>query len=159
MTLPHWALAMIILLSLLLPGLLSILPRAVGYRCLAKQGVARPPVLHVCLAKITIQPLSPKDRNIAKNFLSKGLSCPNLQPGKLKCDWVLDMVICCAHVYLGSDNQPGWWSCGDRFVKEQKEDLRLKDRLPRLTGVVVDHDKGKPGLGRVYCRIIIYLYR
>lgn len=58
--------------------------------------------------KITILLLSPKDSNVAKIFLSKGLSWPNLQPGKLKYDWVLDMVICCAHVYLGSDNQPEW---------------------------------------------------
>lgn len=97
------------LLTLLLPGLLSILPRAVGYRCLAKQSVAQPSYSSCTPGqKITILLLSPKDSNVAKIFLSKGLSWPNLQPGKLKYDWVLDMVICCAHVYLGSDNQPEW---------------------------------------------------
>lgn len=58
--------------------------------------------------KLTILLLPPKDRYAAKILLSKGLGWPNLQPGKLKNDWVLDMVICCAHVYLGSHNQPEW---------------------------------------------------
>lgn len=42
------------------------------------------------------------------DFLSpKRLSYSNLKPEKLEYDWVLDMIICCANVYLGRDNKPG----------------------------------------------------
>lgn len=62
--------AMTILLSLLLSQLLSILPRAVGYRCLAKQGVAWPSYSSCKSGKITIPLLSPKDGNAAKTAFS-----------------------------------------------------------------------------------------
>lgn len=48
---------------------------------------------------------------------------------------------------------------GTDLRKNKKEDLGLKERLALLPRVAGEHDKGKPGLGRVYCRIIIYLYR
>lgn len=42
------------------------------------------------------------------NFLSpKRLSYCNLKSEQLECDWVLDMIICCANVSLGRDNKPG----------------------------------------------------
>lgn len=40
-------------------------------------------------------------------FSLKGCSDPNPKPGKLKYDWVLDMIICYANVCLGWNSQDG----------------------------------------------------
>lgn len=83
------------------------------------------------------------------NFSSaKGLNYSNLKPEKLKYDWVLDRIICYADVYLGRNYKPGWWGCGNRFVRGPKKDLRLRGRLVVLTGTLVDQEEGKPDLGR-----------
>lgn len=50
---------------------------------------------------------------ILPNFLSpKGLRYSNLKPETLECDWVLDMIIWSANVYLGRDNKPGYEAVG-----------------------------------------------
>ena len=78
--------------------------------------------------------------------LHKRLSYSNLKPEKLECDWVLDMIICCANVYLGRDNKPGCEAVGTNVLRVKKKDLRLRERLLVLTGMDVDQQEGKPGL-------------
>ena len=53
-------------------------------------------------------------------FSPKGLSYSNPKPETLKYDWVLDMIIYYANVYLGRDNKPGLRLWGQICEGKQK---------------------------------------